>query len=71
MTIADLKAWADTMPADALFELMLDECARAHGYTHYGEVKRGGWVEVEGRYLRVSREHPDRKPAQVAEKLLK
>ena len=69
MTAKDLKDWADSLPPDAKVELMLAELAKAHGYTKYGDVANGGWVTIDGEHLRIVIEHPDRRPAQVAERL--
>lgn len=73
MLIKELKEWVDAMPPEAHVQVMLQECAKTHGYVHYreSEIKDGGWTELEGRYLRVMREHPDRRPAEVADRLLK
>ena len=71
MTIKQLKEWADKLPPDAKVELMLQEVAKANGYNLYKTPEHGGWVEVQGEHLRVTMEHPERRPAQVAEKLLK
>ena len=70
-TIKQLKEWADKLPPDAKVELMLQEVAKANGYNLYKTPEHGGWVEVQGEHLRVTMEHPERRPAQVAEKLLK
>jgi len=71
LTIKQLKEWADKLPPDAKVELMLQEVAKANGYNLYKTPEHGGWVEVQGEHLRVTMEHPERRPAQVAEKLLK
>jgi hypothetical protein len=74
MTAKELREWVDTLPEDGIVQLMLHECAEGQQYTTYNYEwlkKTGGWVELDGRFLRVMREHPDRRPALVAEKLLR
>jgi hypothetical protein len=72
---SELKEWAASLPPDAKVEFMLKEVAVDAGYTDYRTAsekeRNGGWVALASDKLRGVLEHPDRKPAQVAERLLK
>ena len=73
MTARELKEWADVLPPDAKVQFMLDEAAIEAGYTDYrsSKDKGDGWMLLDGKHLRIIVEHPDRRPAQVAERLSK
>jgi len=75
MTAKELKEWADSLPPDVSIEFMLAEVAKGVGYTDYRtsdeREKNGGWITLEGEHLRAVSNHPDRRPAQVAERLSK
>lgn len=73
MLAKELLEWAQTLPPEARVQVQFAEMAKKEGWTNYTSKvpEDGGWVALTGETLRVVIEHPERRPAQVADRLLR